>query len=81
MEFTKIIGYSFEIKNLAETAINQLNTYWKLPKANGETVFTLQNTLTAYPSGYYCQENADWYLPVWGEPKEYDVTFEELKTN
>jgi hypothetical protein len=76
----KKIGYLFKTIQEAELAIEQLNNHWELPKENALSKFDL-NLFGKFKEGYFCNQNEEWHLPVFGEPKEHELTFEDSKIN
>ena len=69
----KKTGYLFATKQLAEEAIKDLNNYWHLPKENGLSEFNV-NLFNEFKEGFFCYSSNDWFEPVFGETKEYDLT-------
>jgi hypothetical protein len=70
----KIAGYLFTTKKQAEKAVKDLNTFHKFPVENGSTEFNL-DLFSKVKEGYFSYPSDEWILPVLGEPKEYEVTF------
>ena len=69
----KVIGYLLT-KKQAEKAVNDLNFFHKLPVKKGLTEFNI-DLFSKVEEGYFCYLNNEWLKPVLGEPKEYEVTF------
>lgn len=68
----EILGYKYNTESEALQVVSQLNTYWKLPKPNGESEFDL-GMFDTYGGGYWCRANAQWYKPVLGNPYIFEI--------
>lgn len=70
MEF--INGYKFNTKQIADDAMNYLNTHHGLPVKGGVTRFD-ETSYTQHPDGfYYIAYDAEW-TSVLGEPIEIEL--------
>lgn len=68
----EVLGYKFNTEKEAIQAVNALNSFWKLPKENGQSEFDL-SIFSTWGGGFWCNENKYWYLPALGEPYKFEV--------
>jgi hypothetical protein len=67
-----MLGYRFDTKQIADEAMNYLNTHHGLPVESGVTKFN-KNSYLQHPDGfYYIAYDAEWTSCL-GEPIEIEL--------